>query len=456
MSGQIQETARILLIDGDRTNLSRFGVDLEAAGHRVVSAGNAVQGQALLQNSVCDLCFLALPPTDDAAEDALSALHQTAPWMRLVAVTASDGVEAALEASHHGAADYLIEPCSPRQLCLAAEKQIRARRLEDRLEELEQDDGIIDTEDADSECPAVKRILQTLRQVADTDAPVLLLGESGAGKGTAARTIHHYSPRAGRHFVTVNCPSLSAELLESELFGHKRGAFTGATENKRGRVDEADGGTLFLDEIGDVPLELQPKLLRFVEHHEYESIGDPITRRADVRIVAATNHDLDELVKQGRFREDLLYRLNVITVRLPPLRERVEDIPALAERFLLRYAANYRRPARAFTDDAVEALRRYAWPGNIRELQNVIERAVILGSDGCINVDGLAIPDGIEHCRRARVGDPISLAELARAHILNITANSASYEVAAKTLGIDVSTLYRKRKEYGLINGEAP
>ena len=454
MSGQTRDTARILLIDGDRTNLSRFGAHLEAAGHRVVSAENAEQGQALLPSNVCDLCFLALPSAGRAAEDVLSTLHHAAPWMRLVAVAAEDDIEAALEAAQNGAADYLVQPCSPRQLCLAAEKQIRARRLEDRLEALEPDDGIVDAEDMDSECPAMKRVLQTLRQVADTDATVLLLGESGVGKGTAARTIHHYSPRAARNFVTVNCPSLSSELLESELFGHRRGAFTGATENKRGRVDEADGGTLFLDEIGDVPLDLQPKLLRFVEHREYESIGDPVTRRADVRIVTATNHDLAELVKQGRFREDLLYRLDVITVRLPPLRERVEDVPVLAQRFLLRYAENYRRPARAFTEEATEALLRYAWPGNIRELQNVIERAVILGNEERIDIDGLSIPGGIEHRRCARVGDPISLAELARAHILNITASSASYEVAAQTLGIDVSTLYRKRKEYGLINGE--
>jgi NtrC-family two-component system response regulator AlgB len=455
MSGQSHDTARILLIDGDHANLSRFSAHLEAAGHRVVSAGNAEQGEALLQNGVCDLCFFALPREHGGnAEETLSALRQAAPWMRLVVVAPADEVEAALEATHSGATDYLIEPCSPRQLCLAAEKQIHARRVEDRLGELEPDNTILDAEDMDSECPAVKRVLQTLRQVADTDATVLLLGESGTGKGTSARTIHHYSPRAAHNFVTVNCPSLSSELLESELFGHKRGAFTGATENKRGRVDEADRGTLFLDEIGDVPLDLQPKLLRFVEHHEYESIGDPVTRRADVRVVAATNHDLDELVKQGRFREDLLYRLNVITVRLPPLRERAEDIPSLAERFLRRYTGSYRRPARDFTEDAIEAMRCYAWPGNIRELQNVIERAVILGNDEHLGAEALSLPEGIEYSRRARAGDPISLAELARAHILNVTANSASYELAAHTLGIDVSTLYRKRKEYGLIDSE--
>jgi NtrC-family two-component system response regulator AlgB len=450
MSDQHQETTRILLIDDDRADLCRFGTCLEEAGHRVISTESAEQAEALLQSSVFDLCFLALEQNVRTSERVLPALHQAAPWMRIVTLVAPDDVDCAVEALRAGAVDYLVMPCSPQQLRSTAEKQIQVRRFEERLEALENDNSLVEAEDTDSECPAMKRVLQTLRQVADTDATVLLLGESGTGKGTAARMIHHYSARAKKNFVTVNCPSLSSELLESELFGHKRGAFTGATENKRGRIDEADGGTLFMDEIGDVPLDLQPKLLRFVEHREYESIGDPVTRRADVRIVAATNHDLDDLVRQGRFREDLLYRLNVITVCLPPLRERVEDIAALAERFLLRYARNYRRPAHAFTPAAADAILRYAWPGNIRELQNVVERAVILGTDEYIDVDGLSISEGAEHSRRARVGDPISLAELAREHILNVTANSTSYEVAAKTLGIDVSTLYRKRKEYGL------
>lgn len=454
MPDQHQETTRILLIDDDRADLCRFGAGLEEDGYRVVSAENAEQAQALLLSSVFDLCFLAVGRHDRRGGDVLSSLRQAAPWMRVIAMVRPDGVDCAREALRGGAVDYLVAPYSSAQLRSTAEKQIEGRRVEERLDELDCDRSIVDAEDADSECPAMKHVLQTLRQVADTDATVLLCGESGVGKGTAARTIHHYSPRAARNFVTVNCPSLSSELLESELFGHKRGAFTGATDNKRGRVDEASGGTLFLDEIGDVPLDLQSKLLRFVEHREYESIGDPVTRSADVRIVAATNHDLGELVKAGRFREDLLYRLNVITVCMPPLRDRAEDIPALARRFLLRYAENYHRPARTFSEDAIEAMRHYTWPGNIRELQNVVERAVILGLDECIDVDGLSISDGTEHTRCARAGDPISLAELARAHILDVTANSASYEVAAQILGIDVSTLYRKRKEYGLIAGE--
>jgi NtrC-family two-component system response regulator AlgB len=248
----------------------------------------------------------------------------------------------------------------------------------------------------------------------------------------------------------VSCPSLSAELLESELFGHRKGAFTGAIENKLGRVDQAEGGTLFLDEVGDVPLALQPKLLRFIQDREFERVGDPVTRRANVRIIAATNHDLGAMVKEGRFREDLLYRLNVIAIKMPPLRERIEDLAKLAERFLLRYTASYRRPARGFTKAALDAIQAYAWPGNIRELQNVIERAVILCGGEEVDVDLVSIADSVERKARPRIGDPLSLEDVERSHIQGVMATSASLDAAAKVLGIDVSTLYRKRKEYGL------
>jgi len=266
----------------------------------------------------------------------------------------------------------------------------------------------------------------------------------------AARTIHQCSPRSKDNFVTVNCPSLSAELLESELFGHKKGAFTGATENKLGRVDQAEGGTLFLDEVGDVPLSLQPKLLRFIQDREYERVGDPTTHRANVRIVAATNHNLPEMVKQGKFREDLLYRLNVIALHMPSLRERGEDLQMLAERFLLRFARNYHRPARGFTKAALDAIQRYGWPGNIRELQNVIERAVILCPTQEVDVNLLSIPGGKAPDTRPVIGEPLSLDEIERAHIRGVLAISSSLDAAAHTLGIDVSTLYRKRKQYAL------
>ncbi|HEX6834700.1 MAG TPA: sigma-54 dependent transcriptional regulator [Rudaea sp.] len=445
-----EETTRILLVDDEQNILRTFRYCLEDAGHRVTTASDADQAEELVQRDVFDLCFLDLRLGETSGLALLPRLRQYAPWMRIVIVTAHSSIDSALDAIRAGAVDYLVKPCSPEQLRMAATKQIRARRLEQRVEEIEKEDCSTGVSEMDSNSPSMNLVLQTLRPVADTDATVLILGESGTGKGLAARTIHHCSPRAKENFVTVNCPSLSAELLESELFGHRKGAFTGAIENKLGRVDQAEGGTLFLDEVGDVPLALQPKLLRFIQDREFERVGDPVTRRANVRIVAATNRDLAEMVKKSEFREDLLYRLNVITLRMPPLRERPEDLPLLAERFLLRYAANYRRPARTFTNAARDAIQSYPWPGNIRELQNVVERAVILCSAEQVDVDLLSIAETPERKARPRIGDSLSLEDVERSHIRGVIANSPSLDAAARTLGIDVSTLYRKRKEYGL------
>lgn len=445
-----EDKTRILLIDDEQNILRTFRYCLEDAGHRVATATDAEQAEMQVVRDVFDLCFLDLRLGDTSGLDLLPKLRQAAPWMKVVIVTAHSSIDSALDAIRAGAADYLVKPCSPEQLRMAATKQIQARRLEQRVEALEKEDCTTSTAEMDSESPAMKKVLETLRQVADTDATVLILGDSGTGKGLAARTMHHCSPRAKEQFVTVNCPSLSAELLESELFGHKKGAFTGATENKLGRVDQAERGTLFLDEVGDVPLALQPKLLRFIQDREYERIGDPVTRRANVRLVAATNRDLGEMVKTGQFREDLLYRLNVITIHMPPLRERPEDLGRLAETFLLRYASNYRRPARGFSKAALDAIRAYGWPGNIRELQNVIERAVILCAGAEVDIGLLSIPESGERQARPRIGDSLSLEELERTHIRGVLATAGSLDAAAKTLGIDVSTLYRKRKQYGL------
>jgi two-component system, NtrC family, response regulator AlgB len=368
--------------------------------------------------------------------------------MRVVIVTAHSAIDSAVDAMQAGAADYLVKPCSPDQLRLAAAKQLEVRQLSARLEALEGEvrkpsDGI------DSHSPAMMAILETARQVAATDANILILGESGTGKGELARAIHGWSRRAKKSCVTINCPSLTAELMESELFGHSRGAFTGASESTLGRVNQADGGTLFLDEIGDFPLTLQPKLLRFIQDKEYERVGDPVTRHADVRILAATNRDLAEMVKEGHFREDLLYRLNVITLNLPPLRERADDILTLADRFLARFVKDYARPARGFSEEALKALLDYQWPGNIRELRNVIERASIICPGEWVELAHLGMSAPTTNSA-PRVGADLSLEELEKAHIAAVLANSETLDQAARTLGIDASTLYRKRKQLGL------
>tara|TARA_Y100000588_G_scaffold191080_1_gene205035 strand:- start:1641 stop:2639 length:999 start_codon:yes stop_codon:yes gene_type:complete len=332
---------------------------------------------------------------------------------------------------------------------MSAAKQLEARQMAARLETLEEE--VRQTRvSGDSQSPAMMAVLETARQVAGTDANILILGESGTGKGELARLIHGWSRRAKKECVTINCPSLNAELMESELFGHTKGAFTGASESTLGRVSQADGGTLFLDEIGDFPLTLQPKLLRFIQDKEYERVGDPVTRRADVRILAATNLDLTEMAKEGRFREDLLYRLNVITLTLPPLRERTDDILTLADRFLAGFVKEYARPARGFSEAAQNALLNHGWPGNIRELRNVIERASIICNEERVDVAHLGLGAEPEDNAAPRVGASLSLDELEKAHIAAVLASSPTLEQAARTLGIDASTLYRKRKQFGL------
>ena len=279
----------------------------------------------------------------------------------------------------------------------------------------------------------MQKVWELARSVADTDAAVLVLGESGTGKNVLARAIHDWSPRSAANFATINCPSLNPELLESELFGHVKGAFTGATENRLGRVQVANGGTLFLDEIGDFPVGLQPKLLRFLQDREFERLGDAKTQKADVRVIAATNASLDAMVADGRFRADLFYRLNVITLVVPPLRERMDEVEPLATQYLLGFAARYRRPARRFSADALQVLGDYHWPGNLRELRNVMERVAILCPEEHVERHHLPAPlSGAEvgRTRRLSAGDVCSLEALERAHIAAVLARLPSLDAA--------------------------
>ncbi len=440
---------RILAIDDDPGLLESFSLCLGEVGYRVATATSLQAGLKLAAVQPFQVCLLDRVIGYDCGVDALPRLREVAPDMRVIMVTAHSRVDDAVQAIAEGAADYLVKPCSPEQLRIAVARQMDTRRLLDRLARLEQEAPARDH--PPSRSPKMAQLLDTARQVARTDANVLLLGESGTGKGVLAAAIHDWSPRAGAPFATVNTPSLSAELLESELFGHARGAFTGATASTQGRVSNADGGTLFLDEVGDFPLALQPKLLRFIQDREYERVGDPTTRRADVRLVSATNRDLEAMVRENAFRLDLLYRLNVITLTLPPLRDRREDVDALAEGFLRRYAKAYHRPASRLADAAMARLRAYAWPGNVRELQNVIERAVILSEGDVVGDEHLSLGAAAgEDPALPAVGAPVSLELLERRHIEAVLAGSHTLDAAARTLGIDSSTLYRKRKAYGL------
>ncbi|MBI2383499.1 MAG: sigma-54-dependent Fis family transcriptional regulator [Gammaproteobacteria bacterium] len=439
---------RVLLVDDEPSVLRAFGRALECEGYRIATAQSPAEAESALMRQVFDVCVLDLNLGMTSGVDLLPRLREWAPWMRVVVATAVDDVAVAVNVLRAGAADYLVKPCSPEQLSHAVGQQAQARRLERRLEALERD-----AEEEDIEfgtcSPALLATLETARQVAATDATVLLLGESGTGKSLLARAVHAWSRRAAATFATVSCPALSAELLASELFGHARGAFTGATDNRQGRVQVADGGTLFLDEIGDLPPSIQPKLLRFIQEREYERVGDPHTRVADVRVIAATNRDLHAMVRRFEFREDLYYRPNVIALTLPPLRERREDILPLSERLLLRFVRQYDRPARRVGAAAAASLNNYSWPGNLRELRNVVERAAILCPGDEVRPEHLPFAAGAAAGGTApRLGDPVTLEQLERAHIQAVLERAPTFEAAARTLGIDCSTLYRKRRLY--------
>ncbi len=405
----------------------------------------------LLEQRPFDLAFLDLRLGRESGLDLLPRLLESQPGLGVVVVTAYAAVATAVEAMRRGAFDYLPKPFTPDQLRIILDRfrlvQGLRRQVAGLEEQVRQAVPEVDLQTCE---PIVQTALDLADRVAASEATVLLRGESGTGKGVLARVIHERSPRASRPFVTVNCPSLSAELLESDLFGHVRGAFTGAVRDSEGKVAAADKGTLFLDEIGDLPLPLQPKLLRFLQDRAYERVGDSRVRRGDVRLLAATNHDLEEAVRAGRFREDLFYRLNVIEIHLPPLRQRAGDVEGLAKHLLQFFARQSSKALTGFTPEALAALRRHNWPGNLRELRNVIERSVILTRGPEVGLADLPVVLGQPINRRVEVGGAVTLEELEIEHVRRVLAATPSLEEAAQTLGIDPSTLFRKRKKYGL------
>ena len=371
----------ILIVDDEAGIRRTLAICLETAGHRVVAVSNRADALAEVSRRSFDLAFVDLRLGVDAGMDLIPQLIAACPWLKIIVITAFASVETAVEAMKRGATDYLPKPFVPSQVLLVTGKVAEIRSLEQRLAAAQETLERTNPEaDLSTTSPAVQRAMNLAREVAPSNANVLIRGESGTGKSLLARAMHGWSLRAGKPFAVVSCPSLSAELLESELFGHIRGAFTGALRDNPGRLAACDGGTLMLDEIGDLPLRIQPKLLRVLQKRQYERVGDTVTRTADVRIIAATHVDLEEAVREGRFREDLFYRLNVIQIEMPALRERGEDIVTLAGRLLTFFAWQNHRTLLGFTQQALEAMRGHSWPGNIRELRNVIERAAILSS----------------------------------------------------------------------------
>ena len=347
----------ILVVD-DEINIRKIlSVCLETEGHKVIAVSNFQDALAEASRKSFELAFIDLRLGTDDGLELIPALLATTPWLKIIVITAYASIDTAVEAMRRGATDYIPKPFTPAQINLAVRKVFEMRTLEQKVATLQEDLGRQHPEfDFSSTSPLMQKAVNLARRTAASEATILLRGESGTGKTVLARAIHSWSSRAAKPFSLVSCPSFSPELLESELFGHVKGAFTGAIRDHPGRIAASEGGTLLLDEISDLPLPLQPKLLRFVQEKEYERVGDSLTKKADVRLIAATNANLEDAVKEGRFREDLFYRLNVIQIEIPPLRERPDDVIALAERLLVFHGRNNHRSFLGFTEEAIQAL----------------------------------------------------------------------------------------------------
>jgi len=439
----------VLIVDDEKNIRATLTMCLEAIGCTVTSASTGLAALAAAERRPFDLAFLDLRLGDEDGLALLPRLLAARPELAVVVVTAYATIDTAVSAIKLGAVDYLPKPFTPVQIRHVVDQIAARRAAEARVADLEAQladelPGI----DIATQAPRMRSALELATRAAASDAPILLRGENGTGKSVLARLIHARSKRVRKPYVTVSCPTLSEELLASELFGHAIGAFTGAVRDQAGRVEAAEGGTLLLDEIGEISPALQAKLLRFVQDKEFERVGETRTRHADVRVVAATNRDLDADVQAGRFREDLLFRLNVIEIGVPPLRERADDILPMAGRFLAFFARAANRPAPSLAPAAEQALLAYQWPGNIRELRNAMERAIILFPERTLGRE--ALPERIAaHVSTApRLGGDFTIDQIEREHIERVAARAETLEDAAKILGIDASTLYRKRKKY--------
>jgi NtrC-family two-component system response regulator AlgB len=444
---------QVLIIDDEANIRKTTAVVVDAMGHYSLCVENRATALRELSEDHFDVAFLDLKLGAESGLDLLPELLKINPKLDVAVFTAYASIETAVEAMRRGAADYIAKPFTPEQIRQVLSRMVKTRKLEGRLAELESRlTSEAPTTDLTSTDPAVQKVFEIAFKAANSPASIVILGESGTGKSILARAIHNNSPQKENAFVTVSCPSLSRELLESELFGHVKGAFTGASSETWGKVALANGGTLFLDEIGELPMEIQPKLLRLLQEKEYERVGESKQRQANVRVIAATNRNLEQAVKEGRFREDLFYRLNVIALHMPPMRERLGDLLRITGQYLHFFSGQCKKPIRGFTPRAAEAMQRYSWPGNLRELRNLVERAVILAPGHEIDLADLpeslresavGLPDG----QAIRVGGRFSLEELEGEHIRQLLAKTATMEEASKILGIDPATLYRKRKK---------
>ncbi len=446
---QVVYMPKILVVDDEAPNRTTLDMVFRREGWSVAQAADGRAALARLRVGGIDVIVTDLKMPGMTGLELLRAARTVAPDVAVVLMTAYGTVETAVAAMREGAYDYVTKPLRRMELVLTIRKALEKRQLILENQQLRQQlNGNSITVDA---APMMRRLMEEIKQVAPSDASVLLVGESGTGKSLLARVLHDLSRRHQHRMVTVNCAAIPEALLESELFGHEPGAFTGATRQKAGRFELADRGTIFLDEVTETSPAVQVKLLRILQDGEYERVGGVQTLHADTRLISATNRPIEEEVASGRFREDLYYRLNVIQLRIPPLRERTEDIPLLASHFLKRFAEKNRKPIQALTHPALDALTGYRWPGNVRELQNAIERAVVLCRGDVIRLEDL--PPTVRQGRGGQqilsfpVGTPLKDVER---RMIQETLRYCSGDkgLTARLLGITARTIYRREAEW--------
>ena len=442
---------KILIIDDEEKLRSLLARIIKLEGFTVTEAGTLKAGTKLLEKESFDvvLCDVKLP--DGNGVDFVKEIKPGFPSVEIILLTAYGNIPDGIQAMKNGAFDYITKGDDNDKIIPLLNRAIEKAQLQNRIQQLEQQVGKqYGFENVLGESAAVKDAIAMAKKVALTDTSVLLLGETGTGKEVFAQAIHHGSNRRSKNFVAFNCSTFSKDIVESELFGHKQGAFTGAVKDQKGLIEEANGGTLFLDEIGEMPLELQAKLLRILEVGEFIKLGDTKPTRSDFRLIAATNKDLQKESEEHRFRSDLFYRLNVFQIKLPALRERVKDIETLAKHFVQQYSAKINKPALTIDTGFLQKLEQYKWPGNIRELKNIIERTVIL-ADGEILTSSLLPFDMLQNSN-ASSGETMSAFSMAGMEklqilkVLNYTKGNKAE--TARLLEIGVTTLYRKLEEY--------
>jgi len=444
---------RILVVEDEEKLRRVLELQLRSAGFEVEKAGTAEEALRLADRADLVLTDVRLPGMSGL--ELLAAIRRQNMTTPIIVMTAFGTVETAVEAMKAGAADFLLKPFSLDHLMTVIRKALDVRALQDENRKLREELGYrYEFDNIIGRSPAMQEILATVERVAPTRATVLLAGESGVGKDLIARAIHYHSPRRDRPFVKINCTAIPENLMESELFGYEKGAFTGANTSKPGKFEQADTGTAFLDEIGDVPANIQVKLLRVLQEREFERLGSNKTRHIDVRIIAATNQDLRAALEQGTFREDLYYRLNVVPINLPPLRDRPEDIPFLAEHFVKKLAKANGSRVEYITDAAIQKLLSYHWPGNVRELENVIERSIVLCSGDRLDADDIRLDTAPRAVRRTAdhfLPEGMTLDEYERALIREALRRAeGNKSQAARLLGLTRNALRYRLSQMGL------